>query len=48
MQATCQIQLCFFFFKQTNKLNKMNVGEGIWKDVYLNFYYTFDVKNRMT
>ena len=37
--------LLFFFFKQTNKL-KMNVGEGIWKDIYLNFYYTFDVKNK--
>lgn len=31
-----------FFFKR-DKLNKMNVGEGIWKDIYLNFYYTFDV-----
>ena len=29
-----------------NKLNKMNVGEGVWKDIYLNLYYTFDVKNK--
>ena len=42
MQATCQIQLCFL---QMNKPNKMNAGGGIWKDIYLKFYYTFDVKN---
>lgn len=45
MQATCQIQLCSL---QMNKLKKKkkkrNVGGGIWKYIYLNFYYTLDVK----